>query len=475
MIWQRLLERVDASADRAAVVWRGRSITFASLAGMAESLAGEIPGGAAEDAPPDRVLVRQTDPLAILLCVLASWRSGKMPVLLRERASDAKVAELEAILQPVARFTTPLDVEPLDAAASPRSAPLADDPRRETLAISTSGSTGDPKLVVLPAEAVSINATTIASRLGFTPDDRILVNTPLTYMYGLMGGSISGLLAGSTVHLFSPQTPWPIVHGSMRREGIDVVQGPPSLLSLFFEFWNGRPFSSVRLVTTGGEAVRERLVSRFAEAFPQADQRILYGMTEAGPRIADDDLTSGRYLDGCVGRPYPHLRWRIDPEPAFDLPDCAGRLAFSGPSIFLGYLQPDGRFLGLDDDGFFRSPDLVSVDAAGRLRFHGRADRLFKTGGKLVNPAEIEAVLGLHPLVRHAVCRAEPHDLLGTIVVADVLLDGSLPDAKAELRRHCENHLDAHVIPREIRLIDRMTVSISGKADVVGRPPGHAD
>ena len=475
MIWQRFLERVDAAPNRTAVVWRGTGFSFASLAGMVEALAAEIPGAGVPEGDlgrPRRVLIRQSDPLAILLGVLAAWRTGKTPVILRESASDAKVGELTSLLRPDLLLTAPLTVERLRPATVPGSATLATTPRREALAISTSGSTGDPKVVVLPAEAVLLNADTIASRLRFTTADRIVVNTPLTYMYGLMGGAVAGLLAGAEVHLFPPTTPWPIVQSHIRRQRIGVVQGPPSLLTLFAAFWNGEPFPDVRLVTTGGEAVRERLVSGLAAAFPNADRRILYGMTEAGPRIADDDLDAAGVIAGMVGRPYPHLRWRIDPTDTVGLPPGAGRLALAGPSMFLGYLQANERFVGIDDEGFFRSSDLVSVDGEGRLHFHGRVDRLFKSGGKLVNPTEIEAVLGRHPLVRQVVCRGEPHDLLGWIVIAEVVPEGPFPDAAATLRRYCEDHLEAQAVPREIRLIDRLPVSASGKADLGAASPG---
>lgn len=477
MIWHRFRERVDVAPERTAVVWRGASISFASLAGMAESLAAEIPGPdgpGAHHGRPGRVLIRQADPLMILVGVLAAWRAGKTPVILRERASDAKVAEVTGLVRPDLLLTTPRAVEGIRTGAVPprTAAAVVADPRREALAISTSGTTGDPKLVVLPAEAVLLNADTIAARLRFTPEDRILVNTPLTYLYGLVGGALAGLLAGAEVHLFPATTPWPIVHRHMRGHRIGVVQGPPSLLTFFGAFWNGVPFPDVRLVTTGGEAVRERLVSDLAATFPRADRRIIYGMTEAGPRIADDDLDAPGVPAGIVGRPYPHLRWRIDPTDAVEAHPGVGRLALAGPSMFLGYLQADGGFRGLDDDGFFRTSDLVSVGPDGKFRIHGRADRLFKSGGKLVNPNEVETVLGRHPLVRHVVCRAEPHALLGAIVVADVVPDGHFPDHAAVLRRYCEDHLEDQAIPREIRLIGHVPLAESGKADPGAPGPG---
>ena len=474
MIWQRFFESVDAAPDRTAVVWRGSAITASALAGMAESLAADIPIGTPVDDRPGRVLVRQADPLAILLCVLAAWRAGKTPVLLREGAVDTKVAEMESILRPARAYTEPLAIERLRAAERPRPALEPIDPRAEALAINTSGSTGAPKLVMLPARSVALNADTIAARLGFVPDDRILVNTPLTYMYGLMGGTVSGLLAGATVHLVDPRTPWPVVQGQLRREGIGVVQGPPSSLSLFDAFWNGKPFPGVRLVTAGGEPVREQLAARLAAAFPDADRRIVYGMTEAGPRIADDDLAAGRFFGGVVGVPYGHLRVRIDPVESPGLPPGAGRLALAGPSMFLGYLQPDGSYGGIDADGFFRSPDLVSMDAEGRLRIHGRVDRLFKTGGRLVNPAEIEAVIAGDPRVRAVICRAEPHRLLGFTVVADVVVDPGFTDAATVLRRRCEASLDSHAIPAKIRPVDRLVLAESGKASL-GNVPRAAD
>ena len=81
-------------------------------------------------------------------------------------------------------------------------------------------------------------------------------------------------------------------------------------------------------------------------------------------------------------------------------------------------------------------------------------------------------MLGRHPLVRQVVCRGEPHDLLGLIVVAEVVPEGPFPDAEATLRRHCDDHLEAQAVPREIRLIDRLPVSASGKADLSAVSPG---
>lgn len=462
MIWDQFLQRVEGGPRRCAVLWQGRSISYLELAGMAEALAARsFPAGGD---PPRRALIQQSDSFAVLLCLLACWRGGVTPVLMRDSATASQMHELTALLQPVVSFTGPLDMHPLSpgTTAASNSRPLAR--RSEALVISTSGTTGFPKLVALPAESVCMNASVIGTNLGLTPADRIAVNTPLTYVYGLMGGTLAGLWAGAAVHLFSPRMPLSLAQAQIRSQDVTLVQGPPSLMRLFLTYWNGRPFPSVRIVTTGGERVTADLANGLDRAFPNARKTLVFGMTEAGPRISHDDLASGRYAQGCVGTPFPHIEWRIDP---VNLPGVAphlGRLVLRGPTLFLGYLQTTGSHLGLDEDGFFHTTDLIGTDELGRLYLHGRIDRMFKTGGKLIDPAAIERLLVQHPEVQEVHCHAEAHEILGFVPVADVVPKPDRQPAASDLKRYCETHLDSYAVPRQFRMVSALQLGDSGKA-----------
>ncbi len=460
MIWQQIAERIETAAASHAVVVGDERISYEALGRRVAAAAADLPEPVAR---PARALVRQKEPLAILVSTLACWYRGLVPVVLREGMTDLQVAEMAEWLRPVAVIDGPL---PDHAEGGPvaRATPLG--PRDEGLVICTSGTTGRPKLVALPAESVVITARAIGRALGLEPTDRIAVNTPLGYMYGLMGGCTAGLIAGAACHLFSARDPLTQLQAAIRKQSITVVQGPPSLFRMFMAYWNGEPFPGVRMVTTGGEPLGDDLAHDLDRAFPAARKLFLYGMTEAGPRISDLEIAEGGGCDACVGVPYPHFEWRLDPVPGSE----AGRFVLRGPSLFLGYITGDGGYEGLDPEGFFHSNDLLSVGDQGRLHFRGRLDRIFRSGGRLVNPEAVERVLASHPDVLDAVCQPESHPLLGLVPVADVAMKPGATFDLASLKELCGKHVEPHAIPRRITPAEAWELAESGKRR---RPAGH--
>ena len=463
MIWRELERRIAVAKDRPVVIHGGGELTGADLLDRVAAAAAALPEPAGPR--PWRAVIRQRDPLDLLLHVLACWRQGFSAAVLRDSMTDAQVADIASWLGPAARLEEPPPPSLATLAASP--APGSLGPRDEALVICTSGTTGTPKLVALPAESVCINAATIAAALGIGPNDRIAVNTPLGYMYGLMGGCMASLWAGACCRLFAPAAPLPELQAAIRREGVTVVQGPPSLFRIFLGYWNGEPFPGVRTVTTGGEPLGPDLAAGLAQAFPDARRLFLYGMTEAGPRISHLSFEEGGGEDACVGVPYEHLEWRLDPIPGQE----AGRLVLRGPSMFLGYIRHGGGYEGLDAEGFFHSNDLMSLDPDGRLHFRGRIDRIFRSGGRLVNPEAVERVLVAQPGVEDAVCRAESHPLLGLVPVAEVVMEPQATFDAVALREGCRSRIEPHALPRRIVEAEPWSLAESGKRR---RPAGPA-
>ena len=471
MIWHQFLQRVAADPAAVAVAHAGGAIGYAALAGRVAAAAATLPAGVGPR--PWRAVVSQPDPLLLLIDVLACWQSGYSAVVLRDSMASEQVAEIVRWLRPAVVRTG------ADTAAAGQQASGADlhaprDPacaaRDEALVICTSGTTGSPKLVALPAESVCRNAATIAAALRLGPGDRIAVNTPLGYMYGLMGGCLASLWAGATCRLFRPRDPLTHLQAAIRREGITVVQGPPSLFRLFLAYWNGEPFPGVRVVTTGGEPLGSDLAAGLERAFPNARRLFLYGMTEAGPRISHLAMEDGGGVDGCIGVPYDHFEWRLDPVADSD----AGRLVLRGPAMFLGYIAAAGGYEGLDDAGFFHRNDLLSREPAGRLHFRGRIDRIFRSGGRLVNPEAVERVLASHPDVEDAVVQPEEHPLLGLVPVATVVLRPGAEFDQGSLSGHCRGLIEPHAIPRCFWVAKASELAESGKRRRPSGPPAGA-
>ncbi|MFZ4462641.1 MAG: class I adenylate-forming enzyme family protein [Bacteroidales bacterium] len=454
MIWEHFTTRVVASGCHDAIIAGDRKISYNRLAELATIIGATLPSVTEK---PGRVFVRQKEPVAILISTLACWYRGLVPVVLREGMTEFQINEMSVWLKPVAMLDMPIpETNGYQANITPSSSIGS---RDEGLVICTSGTTGQPKLVALPAESVIITSEAIKEALALSPADRIAVNTPLGYMYGLIGGCVAGLLAGATCHLFSPRDPLTQLQAAIRSHGITVVQGPPSLFRIFLAYWNRTPFPDVRIITTGGEPLGDDLVRDLDQAFPLAHKLFLYGMTEAGPRISDLSIADGGSIDSCIGVPYSHFEWRLDPIPGSD----AGRFILRGPSLFLGYINADGGYDGLDTEGFFHSNDLLSIGEQGRLHFRGRLDRLFRSGGRLVNPEAVERILACHPDVLDAVCHPEIHPLLGLMPVAEVVLEPGKTIDLDSLKKLCRMHVEPHAIPRRIVVAEAWELSESGK------------
>ena len=464
MIWRGFFNRAASAPAQEALVFGDVRLTYGALATAAEELGRSLPGG--DQAGPRRVLLRHRKPAVLLQRVLACWSRGFVPVVLREGTTEAQILEFRDRLAPAAIL---IDDEALGGvehrstgkfSASTHGA-AEFQPRDEALILATSGSTGAPKFVALPAESVCLTASTIIGQLGFCSDDRIAVTTPLGYAYGLMGASVPGLLAGATLILAPPGEPPIRTHALIRGERITVVQGPPSMFRLLLAYWRSEPFDSVRLVTTGGESLPRGLTDALHRAFPSARKVFLYGMTEAGPRVAHEAFENGGGCEGCVGRPFAHFDWRLEGVPGAAAGE--GRLLLRGPSLFLGYVAANGSYEGLDAEGFFATNDLLATLPDGRLAFRGRLDRVFKSGGRLVNPAAVEALLRRHPDVADAACFPEEHEWLGLVPVAEILLRPGASLDEGVLLDFCRLHAEPHCVPRRIAQVAEWTLNDSGK------------
>jgi acyl-coenzyme A synthetase/AMP-(fatty) acid ligase len=313
--------------------------------------------------------------------------------------------------------------------------------------------------VALPAESVCLNAAAIAQSLQLGSHDRVAVTTPLGYMYGLVGGCLASLWAGGACRVFRPAEPPTRIQAAIRRENLTVVQGPPSLFRLFLAYWNGHPFLGVRLLTTGGEPMDRNLFEGLEQAFPNAGKLFLYGMTEAGPRISHLAFEQGGGRDSTIGFPYAHIEWRLE-----KIENTEGaRLVFRGPGAMLGYIAPGGGYEGLDAEGFFHSNDLLEPTPDGRLRFGGRLDRIFRSGGRLVNPEAVERVLESLPSISAAFCHAEEHPLLGFVPVAEVVFHERMALDPRAILEACAPFIEPHSLPRKISVRDELPLAESGK------------
>lgn len=264
------------------------------------------------------------------------------------------------------------------------------------LLLSTSGSTGSPKLVRLSHTNLISNADAIAAALSITQEDRAVTSLPLHYCFGL---SVlhAQLRAGATAVLWRGSVTDPTFGSELRRNGVTLLPATPHVVDLLDVQGVLDDLPSLRLLAQAGGALPAARVREFA-ARGRADGwglAVMYGQTEATARMAvlPPELVE-RYPD-AVGWPIAGSAFRLDTA-GIDQPTGAeqvGELVFTGPGVMLGYAEvPDDLALGRTTSEL-RTGDLARIDADGLVRIVGRRSDHVKIMGIRIDLGQVERVL----------------------------------------------------------------------------------
>lgn len=264
------------------------------------------------------------------------------------------------------------------------------------LLLSTSGSTGSPKLVRLSHANLDANARAIAASLQLRADDRAVTSLPLQYCYGL---SVlhSHLAVGASVACTSASVVDPCFWGAVDRHGVTNLAGVPHTFDLLERSgFPHRRHPSLRLLTQAGGRMAPDAVRRWAELGRVAgfDLVVMYGQTEATARMAYLPAALAATCPDAVGVPVPGGSFRLE---AVDgaAPD-EGELVYSGPNVMLGYAaSPDDLGAGATLDEL-RTGDLARIDDDGLVRIVGRRRPFVKLFGLRIDLGRVEAVLDEH-------------------------------------------------------------------------------
>lgn len=268
------------------------------------------------------------------------------------------------------------------SAVQPGRAPIHAD---LALLLTTSGSTGSPKLVRLSYEAIGANAAAIATYLGLGATDRAITALPLSYSYGL---SIvhSHLHAGASLLVGSGDVMTRGFWENMERFDITSISGVPSTYEMLRRVGlEKRPLPRLRYLTQAGGHLRQDLAVHFEQLCRTRGWQffIMYGQTEAAPRMSYVPPAMIGSKIGTVGIAVPGGSFEVDP--------TNHELLYRGPNVMMGYAERhEDLALGDQCGGLLRTGDTAEIDADGYVRITGRLKRFIKLSGMRISLDSVE-------------------------------------------------------------------------------------
>ena len=327
------------------------------------------------------------------------------------------------------------------------------------LLLSTSGSTGSPKLVRLSGTNLQANAEAIASYLNLTSADRAITSLPMSYCYGLSVIN-SHLAVGAGIALTSLSVADACFWELARSAGVTGLAGVPYTFDLLDRvgFEDVRP-PRLRYVTQAGGRLAPERVVRYAALGRREGWRffVMYGQTEATARMAYLPPELAERHPDAIGRPIPGGAFRLEPVDGLD-PEI-GELVYTGPNVMLGYAEGPADLACGRTVTELRTGDLARCGENGLYAIVGRQSRFAKILGLRIDPDQVEAELARHGV--QACCVGRDDEL--TIAVVD--RSGSDQPDDATLRRLVADRFG--LPPRAVRVhrLGELPRGANGKVD----------
>jgi len=324
------------------------------------------------------------------------------------------------------------------------------------IGVSSSGSTGTPTIYFRSQELLVRRAEFRAESLGITPDDVLLSARPFNSGSSINSHVVMPMVAGCKIVVQERIKRFEAA-GAIARERVSVLYTVPFVFELLASIPRDHPadFSSLRLCISGSAPLAQSVADAFSRRFG-VEIRQRYGGSHIHPAFTYNFAG----VPGAVGQTFgPFPIAVLDDDGNVQQPEIIGEIAFDYKRVahpWKKYLERNPNRRGR----YIYTGDLGRTDKEGNVYIVGRKSPFIKVRGNRVEPAEVEAVLRVHPAVQEAfvfgIDRGKPNEAVAALVVAHRVKD-------VELIRHCAQRLDGYKCPRKILFRSALPRTAHGK------------
>jgi long-chain acyl-CoA synthetase len=477
-----LLHAATPRLDKLALIHEGGEVTYRQFLANVDTVARHL--CKLGIGPGDRFAVYGQNTPEHYYCFYAASRLGAVIVPLNPhltapeveysfRHSEAKILFHDAHVQDAARATIAAErMQPIAALCAPAPeialSEVAVDPADDFAISYSSGTTGNPKAIVLDQAGLIRVAQSGTQMWGITEADIGTVGLPLGYMYGLNTSSSPVLHAGGTIVLMRRFHPREALELFVTNKAT-IFMGVPTMFTMMMDYCEqkGLTFTlpDMRMLVTAGAPLPPETAARFVARFGKPLSNY-YGLSEAFPIFAQHAGETLTTPQGATGRLAPgavvEIR-RPDGTPCAD--DEPGEAFVRGPATMKRYNKDPELTAAAMQDGLFRTGDIVQRDAQGFYTITGRIKDVIIRGGHNISPAELEQTLVSHSSVAEAAVVDAPDPVFGEKPVAFVVCRPGASVTAEELMTHAEAILSEFKVPRTIHFLTEMPLGKTGKVD----------
>ncbi len=464
-------ESPAAGSDRPCMSDVNRTLSYREVEERAAAFAEQlIARGIGEG---DVLAIMLPNGLELLIGMLASWRVGAATTPINPtfttRELDYQLADSGAkLLLALPGTMTEIDlITPEQMQATPSQPIVQPDIALDQLAllVYTSGSTGQPKGVMLDHANVLAMTSQMANSFEMTADDHALLVLPLFHVNSIMVSFLSPISVGGRITVlerFAPESFMQAI-STLKPTFFSAV---PAIYARIAELPEDVDYdtSSIRHAICGAAPVSKELLERIEHRFGISLVEG-YGLTEATCASAVNPVNGVRKL-GTVGPALEGQQIAIMDASGAILPAGErGEVVIAGPTVMRGYLGRPEATAETIRDGWLHTGDVGILDEDGYLSIVDRIKDMIIRGGENIYPKEIEAMLAEHPAVLESAVIGAPHPALGEVPVAQVVLVPGSSASADDLIEHCRSGLTKIKVPARIEIVPDLPRNPVGKVD----------